>query len=380
MPIEIRPAITRRERRTLLTFPWRIYRDDPLWFPPALPQMVERLNPARNPNIAEGVMMAYIAWRGSEPVGTIVVADDTRRNANWGSDEALFGFFECIEDYAVAEALFDAAVAWVREAGRSRLHGPWYLDYEDRHGMLVKGWDRPPVVMCGHNPRYYPEFAERYGFQKGRRDSLAFAYDLTTAEPIPPKLARVAQKVRERWNVGTRCGNPAKGSWESEIETAVRVLQRGLTVLEQGPDRFGWPLDRFLLHAEALRPLLDPDFVIFGLADGKEVGWVFGLPDLNPAFRAANGLQHPWDVARLLLAQRKQPDCVTMKSIALDPDYWNRGIDALMVYEFARTALEKGYKWIDMSLTGEDNPMTPRLATNLGAEEYKRYRIYELLV
>jgi GNAT superfamily N-acetyltransferase len=378
MPIEVRPAQTRRERRIFMEFPWRIYRNDPLWSPPALPQIAERLDPSRNPVIAAGIMVPYIAWRGNEPVGTIVVADDTQRNADWGDDDIMFGFFECIEDYAAAEALFDAAVAWARASGRSRLHGPWNLDYEDRHGALVKGWDRPPVIMCGHNPPYYPAFIERYGFRKGRRDSLAFAYDLTVPEPIPPKLARVAEKIRARGRVGTRRGRVEE--WERELEIAVDVLQRGLSVLEQGPDRAGWPIDRFRVHAEALRPVLDPDFVIFGLADGKEVGLVMGLPDLNPAFKAANGLRHPWDYPKLLLAMRRQPDCVTMKSIALDPAYWNRGIDALMVYDFACAAAAKGYKWVDLSLTGEDNPMTPRLATNLGAAEYKRYRIYELML
>jgi hypothetical protein len=207
---------------------------------------------------------------------------------------------------------------------------------------------------------------------------VAFAYDLTTAEPIPPKLARVAEKVRERRRVDTRCGRVAE--WDSELEIAVDVLRRGLAVLQEDSSRFGWPLERFRVHAESMRPFLDPDFVIFGLADGEEVGLVMGLPDLNPAFKAANGLRHPWDYARLPLALRRQPDCISMKSIALNPAYWNWGVDALMTYDFARAAAAKGYKWVDMSLTGEDNPMTPRLATNLGAVEYKRYRIYELML
>ena len=42
--------------------------------------------------------------------------------------------------------------------------------------------------------------------------------------------------------------------------------------------------------------------------------------------------------------------------------------------------LRKGYQWVDMSLTGEDNPMTNKLATRVGAKVDKRYRIYELEV
>jgi len=42
--------------------------------------------------------------------------------------------------------------------------------------------------------------------------------------------------------------------------------------------------------------------------------------------------------------------------------------------------IERGYQWLDMSLTGADNPMTPRLATRLGARESRRYRIYQVAV
>lgn len=375
MIVEVRPADTRRERRAFLEFPWRVYRGDPLWTPPLLPQLVERLEPVRNPVIAEGLCEVFVAWRGNEPVGTIVAAEDTTRNGDWAEDNAMFGFFECIEDYDVAAALLDAAVGWARERGRSRIWGPWRLDYEDAHGLLVKGWDRPAVVMCAHNPPYYPALVERYGFLKGRRDSLAFAFDRLPGggDPIPEKLHRVAELVKRRGRVSVRRAN--FDDWDNELEMAVDILQRGLAVLDE---RGFWPLERFRTHAETLRPLLDPDFVLFGEIDGKPVGWVMGLPDLNQAICAANGLRHPWDYPRLWLALRRQPDCISMKSIAVDPDYWNRGIDALMVYEFARKAIAKGYKWADLSLTGEDNPMTPRLSTNLGAKEYKRYRIYAL--
>ena len=46
---------------------------------------------------------------------------------------------------------------------------------------------------------------------------------------------------------------------------------------------------------------------------------------------------------------------------------------------FARmieACLRGGFEWADLSLTGEDNPQTNKLATRLGAEEYKRYRTY----
>jgi len=36
------------------------------------------------------------------------------------------------------------------------------------------------------------------------------------------------------------------------------------------------------------------------------------------------------------------------------------------------------HKWLDLSLTSEDNPNTPVLAERMGAKLYKRYRVYRL--
>jgi hypothetical protein len=49
-----------------------------------------------------------------------------------------------------------------------------------------------------------------------------------------------------------------------------------------------------------------------------------------------------------------------------------------MYLALAKATLRKSYTWMDMSLTGEDNPQTNKLATLVGARVYKRYRIFEL--
>jgi hypothetical protein len=90
-----------------------------------------------------------------------------------------------------------------------------------------------------------------------------------------------------------------------------------------------------------------------------------------------NGLRYPWDYARLWWHTRRMKS-ISFKILAFDLDYWGRGLDALMYVELAKATLRKGCTWMDMSLTGEDNPQTNKLATLVGARVYKRYRIFEL--
>ena len=66
------------------------------------------------------------------------------------------------------------------------------------------------------------------------------------------------------------------------------------------------------------------------------------------------------------------------KSVLVLPEYWNTGVVVLLLDEMAKRAAPKGYKWADLSITSEDNPQTPILATRLGATLYKRWRVYRL--
>jgi GNAT superfamily N-acetyltransferase len=59
------------------------------------------------------------------------------------------------------------------------------------------------------------------------------------------------------------------------------------------------------------------------------------------------------------------------------PEYQNRGIEALLVLSVARAAFRKGYREMDMSLTGSENEKSNRFQENLGYRVYRRYMILE---
>ena len=64
----------------------------------------------------------------------------------------------------------------------------------------------------------------------------------------------------------------------------------------------------------------------------------------------------------------------------MSPDYWGSGVVILLLDQLIRTARSRGYRWIDASLTSDDNPHTPALATRFGAKIYKRFRVYRMQI
>jgi GNAT superfamily N-acetyltransferase len=376
MEITLRPAETGRERRRLLTFPWRVFCGDALWVPPILADMEARLDPARGAWFGHGVAEPFIAWRGREMVGTICCAEDVSLNTRLSRREAVFGFNHYLPDYTVAAALWDHARAWASARGLVATVGPFDLDYEDAYGILLEGFDRPPALLCGHTPPYYREFMARYGGQPARGQNIALEIPLAPFnDPASPlaKLRRVAEAVQQRGRVQVRAARLA--DWDQEIARILRLLNLSLAVL---PDFSPWEPANLEALAREMRPFLDPDLVLFGEVQGEVVGLLLGLPNLNEVLHYANGLRTPWDKLGAAWRMRRRSQGLCVKSILVLPSHWGRGVDALLCAEMARRGLAKGYTWADLSITAMDNPMTPRLAGRLGARIYKRWQVYRL--
>jgi GNAT superfamily N-acetyltransferase len=376
--IEIQPANTRRHRRAMLLFPWRIYRGDPNWVPPVVGERAARLDPGKNALFQHGEAAPFVALGGrGEVVGTIALAVDHRHNRMRGEQVAFFGFFECVDDYGVAQALFDHAAAWARERGLAALRGPQSFGTSDEPGLLIEGRDTPPGLMMAWTAPYYVDFVRRYGFAKWG-DSLAYRLyrsDLPSGQGddgVPPRILRVARYVSRRYGYTLRHADIER--WDEEMGLARDIYNQSLATL---PDFVAMSEDEWDRHAESLRPLLHPDLVFFVQVDGREVGFGLGLPDINQALRHCNGLRYPWNYAQLWWHSRRLPG-LSFKIVALLPEYRGRGLDALIYLQIARCLIRGGYDWVDMSLTAEDNPTTNKLAAGLEARVDKRYRIYSL--
>ena len=370
--VQVRPARTRRARRALLTFPWRIYRNDPLWVPPLLPERVRIIDPQRGPFYERGEAAFFIAWQGGQPVGTICAAEDVKLNELLHQRECTFGFFECVDDHAIAEAMLNRACDWAIARGLDTMVGPFNLDRENSYGLLIEGRDRPPVLMCGHTPPYYPGLLERFGFSPARGDNLAYAAGLEDT-PALQRLFRLADRIRQRGRIVIREVDLER--WEDEVDRVHHLLLNALTHL---PDFVPWQRDELRSFLEPLLGIADPELVLFADMDGQTVGWFPGLANWNEALLHANGLRYPWDYVRLWWRTRRQPECLAVKSVLVLPEYWDTGVSVLLFDEMVKRARSKGFKWIDLSLTSADNPYTPTLAERMGAVLYKRYRVYRI--
>lgn len=375
MTISLRPVQSAHERKQFATFPWQIYQGDRFWVPPLIEDRLYKLDPQRNPFWKTADQYLWMAWLDDQPAGTIAAIIDHHGNEVLGEKVGTFGFFECIQDREVARNLLDSAADWLAKKGCSKMRGPYSPTQTDESGILVEGFNTRPAILMGHNPPYYPSFFEENGFIKFD-DLLARIWrrkaEYTRIEDgLPEKLLRVAEIAAKRPDVIIR--NIRMKDWDAEIRLACEIYNLALGDL---PDYIPIPLEEFRAFAESFKPLINPRFALVIEVGGRPVGFALALPDVNEALQHVNGRLDWLGLAKLWWYSRRLSR-ICFKILMILPDYHNRGIEAVLGMKMAHEIWDAGYREVDLSLTGETNIRSSLFQQNIGAEVYRRYRIYE---
>jgi GNAT superfamily N-acetyltransferase len=381
-PIEIRPVRTPADKKAFVELPWKIYRDDPNWVPPLLSMAYEVIDTETHPFYEFARLALFNAWRGDELVGRIGAIDNPRHNETHNDRVGFFGFFEAENDPEVAGALFDTAGDWLKARGKDAIRGPANPSVNDEYGLLVDGFDSPPVILMTYNPRYYIDLIQGAGFEKAM-DLWAWyiptsTYGGTKADSLPEKLTRVVKAVRRRY--GYRVHALDMRRFDEEV---VKIKQVYRSAWEKNWGAIPLTEHEFQHLADSLKPMADPDLVfIVEDKEGRVVGMSLTLPDLNQALLKAYprpGTPEIWTLLKMLWhwKVRRSIDGVRVVLLGVLEPYRGRGIDALLMYETAKAALPKGYKWGEMSWILENNDMMNRNIAMMGCKVYKTYRIYQ---
>lgn len=372
--VVVRPVATRRELHTFVDFPWRIYRNDPYWVPPLRSARRHKLDPRKDPFWRNAERELFIAWRGHEPVGTIAAIVDYGRMQVSKTRDGVFGFFECIDDDAVACALIDQARTWLRARGMTGIVGPYSPSVADEHGVLLEGHTTRPSLMEAHTPVYYSRLLEAAGLVTFRH---SFAWlvqaeegrrDLTRL--LPPVLFEAAERARRQPGVRTRPVDPSR--WNEEVKLVHQLYNRAMATV---PDFVPIPEADFFAIAENFRRILMPELVRIAEVDGKPVAYALALPDVNEALQTIDGRWFPFGALRFWWRCRKLTRA-TFKILVVLPEYRRRGIEALLIAETAQAMLDAGFREADLSHTGEENTRINFYLQTLGLKIYRRYRIY----
>jgi GNAT superfamily N-acetyltransferase len=366
--VEVVAVQNKKALSEFVELPYRLYRDDPNWVPPLRIAVRELLDRAKHPFYRNAEAEYFVARRNGEVVGRVAAIIDQAHNRTHQEKAGFFGFFESIDDRAVAEALLVQARQWVSDRGAEFLRGPVSPSTNYECGMLVEGFEMSPMVMMTYNPRYYPVLMEQVGLHKAK-DLLAY---LSNAHKIEiERIQRISDKVLKKHGVQVRPINMK--DFDRDVERVWDIYCKAWS------RNWGFvPMSReeFLAMGKEMKQILKPDLVLIGEVGDRVVGFALALPDVNYALKPAGGSLFPTGLLKILYHQRLIKS-VRVLALGVVEEYRTSGVAAAFYATLVRNARRLGYGDCEMSWILEDNVLMNRSLEVMGAKRYKTYRIYD---
>lgn len=370
--IEIRRVSNETEKIKFIKFPWKIYKGDDNWVPPLIFDVRNNLNTNKNPFFRHAKAEFWLAYKDGKPAGRISGIINHNHNKQYNDKTGFFGFFESIDDKDVSNRLFDTVGEFLRNEGMDTMRGPINLSTNDEVGLLIDGFDTPPVIMMTYNPKYYIDLIEHYGFEKAK-DVYAYKTDksITDNKPVMDKLKRISDIVQKKENIKIR---------KIDIEDFENELLRVKEIYNNAwIENWGFvPMtdEEFTHIAKIFKQIIDKDLVYFAEVNGKPVGFSLALPDWNIVFKKLNGRLFPFGIIKFLLNKRKI-DRIRIITMGIMKEYHRKGIEAVFIKDTILIGIEKRYNKADISWILEDNIPMIQTAEKLDLIRYKTYRIYD---
>jgi hypothetical protein len=372
--VSIRPVRTRRELKRFVKVPFHLHRDHPQWVPPLVFERMEFLNRKKNPYFEHAEAEYFLAERDGEAVGRITVQVDGRWDEFQGGSDAMFGFFEAVEDREVVAALLGAASEWAVAKGRDRILGPMDFTTNEEIGILIEGYERRPMILEPWHPPHYRELIEAEGFAKAM-DVLMWELQfgsLKEGERFDPSIHAAAQKGLEDEGIAIR--NLRKSEMAAEVRRFTDVYNEawgsnwGFVPITDAEVEF---------QAKNLKQVIDEDWAFMAEKEGEVVGAALTLPDINQVMAKLNGRLFPFGWARFLLGKRRIDQCRVL-ALGVKHDYRHSGVAAgLYLRHLEEAAVPGGIVGGEMGWILETNGPMNRAMEGMGGEVVKRYRLYE---
>jgi hypothetical protein len=346
--------------------PYRLYANDPCWVPPLRRDEHRRLSPS-NPFFAHAELRCWLALAKGEVAGRIAAIDDHLYDETYHQRVTWFGFFES-RDAETAAILLHAVEQHARERGSTAVYGPANPSLNESAGLLIDGFHTDPYILMPHNPPSYQLHIERAGYTP-LRDLLAWHLDLRV--PLPDRLSRIADRVRRRNGILLRTLDMK--SFARDLATVQRIYELAWR------DNWGFvkptEAEAEQLAAE-LRPILDPELVMFAEIGGRPVACAVAVPNANQMLKRMGGRLLPFGLLHFL-RRRTIINEARLLLLGVEPGLQRTGLYPLLIAETHERARVRGYLAAELSWTLEDNEAINSGIMAAGGTRYKTYRLYQ---
>ncbi len=348
MSLVIQEIKTKSEKKLFLTFPNRIYNDNPYWIPPLIFDELKNLDSNLNPAFEFCEVKFWMVFKDGKPMGRIAGIINNEYNKLNNTKIVRFGWMDFFEDIEICKMLINAVEAWGRSKGMKFIQGPLGLTDFDPEGMLVEGFDQLGTMPSIYNHPYYPKFIENLGFQK---EADWVEYLLFPPNPPNEKVQRISEVVLKRYNL--------KILKLKKNKDLLAYTNQLFDVLNEAFDGlYGFvPLNQKQKDYVTKQYLgfANPEFIPIVLdANNKVAAFAITFPSFSEALQKSKGKLFPFGWWYLLKALKK-PKRLDLYLIGVRNDMRDKGLNAILMNEINKVCNKYGINQVESNYELEDN-------------------------
>jgi len=307
----------------------------------------------------------WLAYKDGKPAGRIAGIINYSFIKTWKQPFARFGWFDCIEDEAVAAALLREVEQWAKIKGLIAVHGPLGFTNFDYAGMLTDGFNETGTFATIYNYSYYPGMLEKAGYKK---ETGWVEYKLTVPEAVPEKLVKAASVVERRLQLKPL--RPKRKQdvlpYAEKIFALINSAYAGLFGMVPMTDK------QIQYNIRKYLSFIKPEFVSLVLDKNDELAaFAVAMPSLSKALRKSKGKLYPFGFLHLLKAFRKNK-VADLCLVAVRKDLQGKGVNAILMRDITAAFIRYGINYAESNPELEDNSKVQSLWEYYEAVQHKR--------
>ncbi|MBO5311563.1 MAG: N-acetyltransferase [Bacteroidales bacterium] len=372
MSIQIKTVTTRKDLKTFVRYANRLYKGNKYYVPSMPFDDLNTLDKEKNGAFDFCKAEYYLAYKDGEVVGRVAAIVNYKANEAWNVDQVRFGWFDFIDDLEVSKALLDAVVAFGKAHGMTQIVGPLGFTDFDPEGMLVEGFDRVSTMALIYNHPYYPEHMKKHGYVK---ETGWLEYRITIPEELPEKHIKIAEIVKERYNLKIVKKTKRQIRKEKYGHKLFRLINETYCVL------YGYSLlseKQIDQYVDVYLGLVDMEMLTFiEDSEGELIGAGITIPSMAEALQKCNGEIFPFGWYHLLKSMYwGKPDTLDMLLIGVKPEWQNKGVNSLLFVDLFQRYKKMGFKYAETNANLETNAKVQAMWTPFEREQHKKRWVF----
>ena len=369
MSVTIQEVRTRKDLRAFVKFPLRLYKGCPHYVPNLYFDEMTALDPEKNPMVKYSKFGRVLAYKDGKLVGRVAAIINEIANRDWNHKEVRFGWFDFIDDKEVSRALIERVVAFGKEYGMTSISGPLGFTDFDNEGIVVEGFDDISSFMLKYNYPYYKEHMEALGFDKVV-DWIE--YRIYVPEAVPDKVQRIAEIVADRYRLHVRKITKREINKENYGQKIFDLINRTYCELF---DFTVLPPEVIDSYVKTYLGFIDLNYVVvIENEEGNLVALAITMPSLAHAVQKGGGYLFPFGWYHVIKSMYlKHEEALELMLIAVDPEYRNKGVNAMLFNELIPKIIKGGFKYGESNAELETNNKVQN-QWDLYEKDFKRRR------